>query len=84
MRETGTCVILGAGERSNYRIRRPNGMDIMEKGTSTGLLLVEGVPGQREDTCRLIEEECNSEYGELWVVRPDLVIRSEGKVHSQC
>ena len=70
----GTCMILGTGESSYYSIRRLNGMDIFKNGTSMNFLHVEGVPSQRY-TCRLIEEEYNSEYGEWRVaVRPTLKV----------
>ena len=41
-------MILGAGESGNYRIRRLNGMDISENGTSMSLLQVEEVHSQRD------------------------------------
>ena len=41
-------MILWAGEASDFRIRRLNGMDIFENGASMSLLQVQGGPSQRD------------------------------------
>ena len=40
----GMFMILGTGEASDFRIRRLNGMDILENGTSMSLLQVLEIP----------------------------------------